>query len=430
MKTKKLLSIITSGLVITSMLAGCASSTSSSSSSAASSTPKEVHLKLFLGQSQARFKEQYTKFIDQWTVKYLKDKNVKVTYEMEMPDSTTDQQLLKTRLAAGDEMDIFAIHAMNDIPVYGKAGYLEDLNDQPFVGKILPSVKDAISYNGKVVGIPLESSSWGYIYNKKIFDDNKITPPTTLTEMKAIDAKLKAAKITPWLLAYKESWVPQLVNSLAVGATVQTTSKEFINNMNKGTGSYKSVPGMFDIMDEINANGTAKPLDIGNDQGSADFANGKAAMWLQGPWNSDAILKANKDFKLGVAALPISDDPNQTLINLGISTTLSLSKTSKNKDVAKSLLNYFLDDATASDFYNSCGFAPVATNQTIKVSTWVDDAMVYVKAGKTYLDPAMPQAVKDEVGKELQGYYLKSLTKDAVIKDLDKTWANAMKSSK
>ena len=74
MKTKKLLSIITSGLVITSMLAGCASSTSSSSSSAASSTPKEVHLKLFLGQSQARFKEQYTKFIDQWTVKYLKDK--------------------------------------------------------------------------------------------------------------------------------------------------------------------------------------------------------------------------------------------------------------------------------------------------------------------------------------------------------------------
>lgn len=426
MKTKKLLSIITCGLVITSMLAGCGSS-ASSSTPAKIAAPKEVHLKLFLGQSQARFKEQYTKFIDQWTVKYLKDKNVKVTYEMEMPDSTTDQQLLKTRLAAADEMDIFAIHATNDIPVYGKAGYLEDLSAEPFASKVLPSVKTAISYEGKVVGMPLESMSWGYIYNKKIFADNKITPPTTLTEMKAVDAKLKAAKITPWLLAYKESWVPQLVNSLAVGATVQTSAKEFINDMNKGTGSYKSIPGMFDIMDEINANGTAKPLDIGNDQGSADFASGKAAMWLQGPWNSDAILKANKDFQLGVAALPISDDPNQTLIDLGVSTTLALSKTSKNKDVAKSLLNYFLDDATASDFYNSCGFAPVATNQTIKVSSWVDDAMVYVKAGKAYLDTSMPQAVKDEVGKALQGYYLKSLTKEAVIKDLDKTWADSLK---
>ena len=387
MKPKKILSIITCGLMLTTLLAGCGSS---STTATTTTSPKEVHLKLFLGQSQARFKVQYTKFINQWAAKYLKEKNVKVTYEMEMPDSTTDQQLLKTRLAAGDEMDIFAIHALNDIPVYGKAGYLEDLSAEPFVSKILPSLKPAISYQGKVVGMPLESMSWGYIYNKKIFADNKITPPKTITEMKAVDAKLKAAKITPWLLAYKESWVPQLVNSLAVGATVQTSSKQFINDMNKGTGSYKSVPGMFDIMDEINANGTAKPLDIGNDQGSADFANGKAAMWLQGPWNSDAILKANKDFKLGVAALPISDNPNQTLINLGVSTTLALSKTSKNKDVAKSLLNYFLEDATASDFYNACGFAPVATNQTIKVSSWVDDATVYVKSGKTYLDPTMP----------------------------------------
>lgn len=429
MKTKKILSIITCSFMLTTLLAGCGSSVPTKTEPT-TAVPKEVHLKLFLGQSQARFKEQYAKYIDQWTVRYLKDKNVKVTYEMEMPDSTTDQQLLKTRLAAGDEMDIFAIHAMNDIPVYGKAGYLEDLSAEPFVSKVLPTVKTAISYENKVVGMPLESMSWGYIYNKKIFADNKITPPTTLSEMKAVDVKLKAAKITPWLLAYKESWVPQLVNSLAVGATLQTSAKEFINDMNKGTGSYKSIPGMFDIMDEINANGTAKPLDIGNDQGSADFANGKAAMWLQGPWNSDAILKANKDFQLGVAALPISDDTNQTLINLGVSTTLALSKTSKNKEVAKSLLNYFLEDATASDFYNSCGFAAVATNQTIKASSWVEDATVYVKANKAYLDPAMPQAVKDELGKQLQGYYLKSLTKDEIIKTLDKTWANSIKSSK
>jgi raffinose/stachyose/melibiose transport system substrate-binding protein len=418
MNTKKILSIITCGLIITSMLAGCAR---------APAAPKAVHLKLYLGQGQARFKAQYTKFIDQWTVAYLKGKNVKVTYEMEMPDSTTDEQLLKTRLAAGDEMDIFTVHAQNDISVYAKAGYMEDLSDQPYVSKLLPIIKDAVSYQGKVVGMPLETSLWGYIYNKKIFADNKITPPTTLTEMKAVDAKLKAANITPWLLAYKESWIPQLVNSLAVGATVQTTDKEFLNDMNKGTGSYSSIPGMFDIMDEINANGTPKPLDIGNDQGSADFANGKAAMWLQGPWNSDAILKANKDFQLGVAALPISDNPNQTMVDLGVTTTLAISKTSKNKDVAKSLLAYFLDDATSSEFYNSCGFAPVATNQSIKVSTWVNDAEAYVKAGKSYLDAPMPQAVKDEVGKQLQGYYLKSLTKASIIKDLDKTWADSLK---
>ncbi|MBC8059616.1 MAG: extracellular solute-binding protein [Clostridiaceae bacterium] len=429
MKTKKLLSIITCGLVITSMLVGCGSSTSSSSSSSSTTkgAAKEVHLKMFLAQSGPRLKTQFTEFTAKWAAKYLAEKNVKVIFDFEWPDSATSLQVLNTRLAAKDEMDIVAVHAMNDIPVYAQADYLEDLSAEPFAAKVLPSVKDAVSYKGKVVGLPLESTNWGYIYNKKIFADNGIKPPTTLTEMKAVDKKLKEAKITPWLLAYKDTWVPQLINSLVIGAVDYTGSKDFIKNMNAGTGSYAKAPQLFEVMDEIHANGTAKPLDVNNDQGSVDFAAGKAAMWLQGPWNSDAILKANKDFQLGVAALPISDDPNQTLINLGISTTLSVVKTSKNKDVAKSLLNFFLEDATASEFYIACGFAPVATNQTIKVSPWVEDAMVYVKAGKTYLDPTMPQALKDETGKEFQGYLLKSKSKETVIKDLDKVWATSIK---
>jgi raffinose/stachyose/melibiose transport system substrate-binding protein len=98
--------------------------------------------------------------------------------------------------------------------------------------------------------------------------------------------------------------------------------------------------------------------------------------------------------------------------------------------VSKALLNYILDDTDSSAFYQSMGFAPVAKNQNFKATSFVEDAMVYVKAGKAYIDPSMPQAVKDEVGKALQGYYLKSLTRDAVIKDLDKVWADSIKNSK
>jgi raffinose/stachyose/melibiose transport system substrate-binding protein len=426
MKTKKIISIVTCSLMITTMFAGCAKNEVVTPDKE-SAAPTEVHLKMFLAQSGPRLKEQFTAISDKWAAKYLEENNVKVIFDNEYPDVATSTQVLNTRLAAGDEMDIIAIHGMNDIPVYGKADYLEDLSSEEFATKILPAVKEAVSYEGKVVGVPLESTYWGYIYNKKIFKDQNITVPTTLTEMKAVDAKLKAANITPWLLAYKDTWVPQLINSLVIGAVDYTGSKDFIKNMNAGTGSYADVPQLFDVMDEIHANGTAKPLDVSNDQGSVDFAAGKAAMWLQGPWNSDAILKANADFELGVAALPISDDADQTLINLGISTTLSLVKTSKNKEVAKSLLNFFLADGSSSEFYTACGFGPVASNQTIEVTSWVEDAMTYVEAGKTYLDPAMPQALKDETGRIFQGYYLKTVLKDDLIKDLDKTWATSLK---
>jgi raffinose/stachyose/melibiose transport system substrate-binding protein len=427
MKTKKLLSIITSGLLLASLLTGCTSTPASTNGGTSS---KEVHLKLFIGQGQARFKEQYTKYFDQFAAKYEKEKGVKVTYDLEMPDANTSDQLLKTRLAGGDDMDIFAVHAANQIPDFGKAGYLEDLNDQPFASKIIEKIKGPVSYNGKIVAVPLENSSWGYIYNKKIFKDNNITVPTTLSELKAVTAQLKAKGITPWLLSYKDSWVPQLVNSLAVGAYVNTTDKDFIDRMNKGQGSYKEIQGMFDVMDLINANGTPKPLDLGADPACGDFANGKAAMWLQGPWESAQILKDNPNFELGVAALPISDDPSQTMVNLGVSTSLALSTHSKNKEVAKALLNYMYDDQDSAGFFQACQFAPVATIHNYKVESFVEDATAYVKAGKAYVDPSMPQAVKDEVGKALQGYYLKSMSKDDVIKDLDKVWADSVKASK
>lgn len=427
MKTKKVLSIITCGLIVTSLFAGCSSPTKTS---APVSTPKVVNLKIFIGQGQARLKDQYSKYFDQFAVKYLKEKNVKVTYDLEMPDANTSDQLLKTRLSAKADMDIFAVHAMNDIPLYGKAGYLEDLSNEPFVAKVLDSIKSPISYQGKVVAVPLENSSWGYIYNKQIFKDNSITPPTTLTEMKAVVEKLKAAKITPFLLAYKDTWVPQLINSLAVGATIQTTDKDFLDKMNKGTGSYSEIPSIFNVMDLINANGTTKPLDLGADDACANFASGKAAMWLQGPWESAQILKTNPNFQLGVAALPINDDPNATLVNLGVSTSLALSTESKNKEVSKALLNYILDDNDSSAFYQSMKFAPVAKIHNYKSESFVEDALVYVKAGKAYIDPPMPQSVKDEIGKQLQGYYLKTVSKNDIIKDLDKVWADSLKSGK
>jgi raffinose/stachyose/melibiose transport system substrate-binding protein len=429
MKTKKILSIITCGIVIASMLAGCAGPSSTTTPVAA---PKAVNLKLYIGMGQSRYKDKWTAYIDQFVVRELKDKNIKITYDLEMPDTTTDATLLKTRLAAGDGLDVFTLHAGNDIPTYGKAGYLTDLTDQAFAKKVLPAVKVAITYDSKVVAVPIESSAWGYIYNKDIFTANKITPPKTLTEMKAVVETLKTAKVTPFLLAYKESWIPQLVNSLAVGSYVNTSDKDFLTRMNKadGSGSYKELTGMFDIMDLINANGTPKPLDLGADAACADFANGKAAMWLQGPWESAAILKVKADFKLGVAALPINDDPKATMLDLGISTSLALCSTSKEKAASEDFLNYILDDKDSTAFYEGLQYAPVATIHNYKVQPWVDDATVYVKAGLTFLDPSQPQAVKDEVGLAMQGYYLKTFTKDAVIKDMDKVWTDSIKLAK
>ncbi|MGR6764895.1 ABC transporter substrate-binding protein [Paenibacillus sp. T2-29] len=420
---------VLSTMLVGTLLAGCGANSSGSDSSGSSGDGKTVNLKMFI--AQPRLKEHYDKYINAFVAKEKKDKNIDVTVQLEMPPADNAAQILKTRLASNDAPDVFALHAVNEIPPFYKAGYLEDLSGQPFVSKLMDSVKPSVTtQDGKVVAVPLETISWGYLYNKKIFKDLDLKPPGTLTEMKAVVEKLKANNVKPFLLSYKESWIPQLFVPLTAGAMMNTQNKDFIERMNQDKGSFSEMKSMFDIIDLVNSNGTDKALEIGGDDGSAAFASGKAAMWIQGPWFAETILKSDPKMEFGVAPLPINDDPNATLINLSTSTSLAVSSTSKNKEVALDFVNYVLDDKDSSAFYEALKFNPISKVHTFKSYPWVNDATEYVKAGKSYQDPSIPQAVKDEAGKSLQSYYAGQLSQDDVIKALDKAWKSYNKVNK
>ncbi|KZE71425.1 sugar ABC transporter substrate-binding protein [Paenibacillus jamilae] len=420
---------VLSTMLVGTLLAGCGANSSGSDSSGFGGDGKTVNLKMFI--AQPRLKEHYDKYINAFIAKEKKDKNIDVTVQLEMPPADNAAQILKTRLASNDAPDVFALHAVNEIPPFYKAGYLEDLSGQPFVSKLMDSVKPSVTTkDGKVVAVPLETISWGYLYNKKIFKDLDLKPPGTLTEMKAVVEKLKANHVTPFLLSYKESWIPQLFVPLTAGAMMNTQNKDFIERMNQDKGSFSEMKSMFDIIDLVNSNGTDKALEIGGDDGSAAFASGKAAMWIQGPWFAETILKSDPKMDFGVAPLPINDDPNATLINLSTSTSLAVSSSSKNKEVALDFVNYVLDDKDSSAFYEALKFNPISKVHTFKSYPWVNDATEYVKAGKSYQDPSIPQAVKDEAGKSLQSYYAGQLSQDDVIKALDKAWKSYNKVNK
>jgi len=76
----------------------------------------------------------------------------------------------------------------------------------------------------------------------------------------------------------------------------------------------------------------------------------------------------------------------------------------------------------SNELFQSLMFNPTSTVHTYESFPWVDDATVFVKQGKAYQDPAIPQVVKDEVGKGLQSYFAGQLTKEEVISALDKAW--------
>ncbi len=385
---------------------------------------KTVELSVFIDHPQ--FREIYSNYFNQFVKNYQAQTGTTVKINFETPATANSQQILQSRFASGDAPDVFFIHPGNTGPQYDQSGYLEDLSKQPFVKTLYANVKSIISYHGKVKCMPLESVWWGYDYNKDIFDKVGITPALTISQLKTNIEKLKNAGYTPFLLSYNEDWIPQLFNSLLVGALNETKYKGFVGRMNKGTTSFSELKEYFDIIDLVNANGNTDAMDITSSGGAAQFASGKYAMWVQGPWMAEEILKANPKFNLAVAPLPVTDDQKQTMINISVSKGLSVYSGSKNKKIAFALLNYMLDAKDSNALYQNLKFNPVSSVHTFKYYPWVETALSYVKKGMGYQDPQMPNTVKQEVGRQLQLYYVKKATRADVVKALDKAWKDGV----
>ncbi len=390
----------------------------------AATAPREAELNIMMSFPQ--YMDQWQTYVEQFEAKMLADENVKVKVTLEMPSSDQYESVLQARLAGDDAPDLYTLHS-NNISLYNKAGHLTDLSGEALAAKIYENVKATVSLDGKLLAVPIESQAWGVLYNKTIFEDCGLTPPNTLTELKAVCEALKAKGYTPFMLAYQEQWVPQLMTALTLGGKVSGEIPDWVDRMYKDEGSYAEVRDIFGPIDVIMQNGTERAMEEGSQAGAADFAVGKATMFVQGTWAAGTIMETNPEMKLGVFPLPVNDNPECTRVNLSTSTTMAVYPGSKEMDLALKFANYVLDDKDSSALFQSCVFNPLATVHTFESQSWVADAASYVAQGRAYQDLVLPNAVTDEQGKLLQEYYVGTVTQDQFIERMDKAFQNANK---
>ena len=434
---KKLLAIILSLCMVFSM-AACGSKQAESTEAAGGETkpsvqnsgatneePREAELNIMMRFPQ--YMDQWETYAKQFEEKMLAEENIKVTVNLEMPSSDQYESILQARLSGGDAPDLYTLHC-NNLATYNDAGYLYDLSGEALADVIYENVKQTVTIDGKLLAVPIESQAWGVLYNKAIFEECGLKAPDTLSDLESICETLKAKGYTPFMLAFQEQWVPQLMTGLTLGDIVSGKLNDWLERMYKDEGSYEEVREIFDVIDLIMANGTDRAMEEGSEAGAADFALGNAAMFVQGTWASNTIMTTNPDMKLGVFALPINEDPNCTRVNLSTSTTLAVHPDSQELDLALKFANYVLDAKDSSALFQSCSFNPLADCHDYEAYSWVADASAYVAAGRAYQDLVLPSSVTDEQGRLLQEYYVGSVTVDEIIERLDAAFraANAL----
>jgi raffinose/stachyose/melibiose transport system substrate-binding protein len=252
------------------------------------------------------------------------------------------------------------------------AGFILDLSDQPFVKNYDASaIKDAGTYNGKVYQINTGRITYsGIFYNKDMFAANKITAPTTWSELLAACETLKKANVPCMTAGGKDGW-PIFVGAYGLLGAVYPDQAGLVEGLWTGKIKWNDAKSM-DLWTkyQIYARDMMEPgaVGIANDGAPGRFASGAVAMLPGGSWMGSAIDDAKPTFKWGYIPFPGSDNAADNKYLFGkYDQGWAVAAKTPNKDAAMKYLTEFSAPDNYNAFANAVGFIPTQT--TAKLTT-------------------------------------------------------------
>ena len=118
---------------------------------------------------------------------------------------------------------------------------------------------------------------------------------------------------------------------------------DFISEVEDGNASFVNSPEMkyhLEFFDFILDNGQKNPLDDDWNSACSKMGLGEGAMMLEGIWVYDTIAAVNPEIKLGMFAVPYTDNQEETTIYADFNGLWHVSKTTEYTEEAKMFLNW------------------------------------------------------------------------------------------
>jgi raffinose/stachyose/melibiose transport system substrate-binding protein len=231
--------------------------------------------------------------------------------------------------------------------------------------------------DGKLYSLPDEVESLVLYYNKTLFEKQGWTPPKTIDELVALSEKIQAAGIIPYAHTNAE-W--KGVNEWFVG--------EFFNHVAGPQKVYDALTGKISWSDpafvtslEILNNMQQKGWFMGGmdryytattDEKLAAFADGRAAMNIEGTWAvsnyADYFSKSTIQAEWGWVPMPsVSGD---AIFDLGIGNSWGINSKSANPKNAAEFLNFLFSPDSQAILLDKCSKVPgpVTINKALVTS--------------------------------------------------------------
>jgi multiple sugar transport system substrate-binding protein len=365
-------------------------------------------------------------FVDGWKVAggALEDLGDYGIEPRNVPSTENYQQVIRSSLQTDSTTDLVKWWNGYRLQDLARSGGLADLSDQwdkaVDEGWVNPDTKADFSYDGKVYGMPMYKSYWVIFYNKHVFEDAGIQPPTTWDEFLSNNEKIKAAGVTPLFATQEAGWT----SFIWFEEILSKSDPEFYTKLMNGEAKYTDQPAQDALRtwSDLYAKGYFTAPDIAWDNEPALFQEGTVAQVPMGTWrNGIFVTNGMTDEDYGAYLLPVVKDGVQPSV-ITESGVISVAEKAPNKDAALKAMGDWLNPDVQGAWVNeikdtSANPTVVTDDPTLKS---VSEQVTTLKPTELvrYWEASPPPLI--EGGAQYLASFMVNPTEDNIMPTLDK----------
>ncbi|WP_353808505.1 ABC transporter substrate-binding protein [Agromyces sp. SYSU T00194] len=333
-------------------------------------------------------------------------------FEAENPDIDVVQNqvadadtLIRTLLVKDRTPDVITLNANGNFGRLAQAGVFHDFTDDPLLETINPAVQQILAdlgtFGDEVNGLGYVNNANGIIYNRDIFDAQGLEVPETFDELIAVCEQLQDAGITPFYGTLADSWTV-LPSWNALGA--YPAQDDFFPQMREEGASVgpdspvsfeRDFPEVMEQQAELYSYAQEGYRGRTYDDGNAAFANGEAAMLMQGIWAVNPILGIDPDVNLGIFPYPGTDDPDDRLLVSGVDVVVTMGKDGPHQAEAQRFIDYLFRPDVIEAFAASQNMVPSVGGAELSDSAAIQSVAPWFEQGRItgFIDHQVPPGI-------------------------------------
>jgi len=343
-------------------------------------------------------------------------------------------QALQTAKLAGDQIDLVRVGIGAIRSTLGSAKMVMDMTDlmADLSDRFPEGILNSCYIGGKLWAFPYaDGSATTCLYNKTLFAELGIKPPTTFDEWLIISKTISEKKdIIPMIFQGKDGWAWPMMYfdtyAQASGNKAVENVEAFLKGEYEFTGAEEQKA--FDLIKQIADNKimTSETFDTDEEGMIATFSQQKAAMMFCGTWDYDSVVNA-ADFEVGAFEFPLMVEGSTVQHGFGVGDgAISIPSFANQDNLENSMrfVEYILRPENAKKILLTLKpkFEVVkgAAGERDEVTQFLND--VIAKHSVTYLDWIWPTQINDAFSQTIPAVASGNMTSAEAVQYVQDTY--------